>query len=143
MIEKTNINQAEFRPGRTLTAIAGVGAVAATAYLALPRGEQTPAPQPETYTEKAQDAAQQPYNPSTDTLVVGNIKVHPRNPNRNTPSEAVLGNSEVKTYVVNNGDESSSLTASSMALPQAESFAVVTRDIDHDGDPDAVAVQMH
>jgi len=139
MNEKTN-TQNESRPSRTVATLAAVGTVAASAFLLLPRGEDKPAPQPETYTEMAQDSAQTPYDAANDVLVSDNIRISPRNAQKDTPSEAVLSDAGVQTYVVDNPDQSSSLTASSMSLPQAEGYAVVERDIDGDGDTDAVAV---
>ncbi len=142
---ETNTPRSESEKGHSTLATAGiVGAAALVALGFAPRGQEAPAPspQPETYTDKAQDSAQHAYDPSKDELVIDGIRIKPNDSNLNSPSEAVLGNTEVATYIVNNPDEAASIEASSLSLPTNASgeYVVVSRDIDADGDADAVAV---
>ena len=134
--------RASERRGVLGTVAGGLGVVGLAAWALLPRGEQPPAPQPESFEAQVQESAQVPYDPSTDELVIDGIKVKPANGDANTPSEAVLSHPQVQEYVATNPDESSSITASALSLPSTESttYAVVERDVDGDGDTDAVAV---
>jgi hypothetical protein len=130
---------------RTGNVIKSVGVVAAagllTTWVAGPRGADKPAPdQPPTYGELAQQSAQHPYDPSQDELLIGNIKIKPSSQHRDFPAGAVLHEPRVHEYAVAHPDESTALTDSSLSLPSAESYSVVARDIDHDGDTDAIAV---
>lgn len=124
--------------------IAGFGATALLALGFMPRSHEAPAPTPtpDNLIDHAQESAQTPYDPSTDELVIGNIRVKPGNPELNSASQAVLNNSEVKTFMAANPNEAASIEASSLVLPTNASgeYAVVARDVDNDGDTDAVAV---
>lgn len=142
---ETNTPRSESENGHSTLATAGiVGAAALVALGFSSRGQETPSPSPapESYTDKAQNSAQQAYDPSVDELIIDGIRIKPGNTSLNSPSEAVLGNAEVATYIVDNPDEAASLEASSLALPMNASgeYVVVERDIDADGDTDAVAV---
>ena len=122
----------------------GVGGAALLALGFLPRSHDAPAPAPtpESLIDQAQESAQTPYDPSTDELLIGNIRLKPNNPNLNSASQAVLGNPDVQAFTAANPDEATSIEASAMVLPTDTSgeYAVVARDIDNDGDTDAVAV---
>jgi hypothetical protein len=122
----------------------GVGAAALVALGFYPRSHEAPAPAPtpDSLIDQAQESAQVPYDPSTDELLIGNIRVKPANPNLNSASEAVLGNPDVKTFTAANPDEASTVEASALVLPTNASgeYVVVARDVDNDGDTDAVAV---
>lgn len=144
-LEPTVGEQTDSSNERNLKFVPTAALLTATALTALaiaPRGGDTPAPQPESFTDKVQESAQIPYDPSKDELVIDGIRIKPGNALRNTPSEAVLSNREVKAYVAQHPEESSSITSSTMALPTNESgeYVVVKRDIDKDGDRDAIAV---
>lgn len=133
------------RPERGLPVaplLLGLGAVAATALFALPRpGGEAPA-SPERYTESAQNQADVPLS-ADDTVLIDNIKVKAGNPKADTASEAVLGDPRVKAYVDSHPDQSSAITASALSLPYTGGeYAIVERDIDDDGDGDAVAVPI-
>lgn len=132
-----HIDTARFNKfGKRLAAVALVGGLALGF---APRGEQeAPAPEPKSLIELAQDAAHIPVNVETDTLIA-NVVVNAKNP---TPGEAVFNNPAVKAYTAENPDELTSLETSTYSLPFSESgkYAVVERDIDKDGDSDAVAV---
>lgn len=127
-----------------LPLLLGAGAAAVAGWLMLPRGDDAPAPVPETFTDHVVESAQHPYDPATDEMVIDGIRIKPGNAHRDTPSEAVLGNSDVKAYMTDNPDEIASLKTSSLSLPSTESgtYAVVERDVDNDGDTDAVAVPV-
>lgn len=126
-----------------LPRIALVGAVAGTAaWLFAPKHDDAPDPTPPTYSEQAEQSAEHPYDPAKDTLIVDDIKVMPNNSHKDTPSEAVLNNEEVNQYIDTNPDESTSLYASATSLDDHPEYAVVERDIDGDGDKDAVAVPV-
>lgn len=135
-------NESERSKSKLTTAL-GVGGVALLALAIFPRSNEAPAPVPEpmTYTDLAQESAQIPYDPSTDELVIDGIRIKPGDPARNSASEAVLGNQEVQSYMASNPAEAPSLEASSLSLPTNETgeYVVVKRDIDNDGDTDAVA----
>jgi hypothetical protein len=118
-----------------------VGALAAVAAVA-PRGHDSPEPLTKNLEEQVIDSAQIPYNPATDTLVVKNITLKPGKSDANTPSEAVLGNLDVKLYAVDNPDEAPLITTSAMSLPTASHYALVERDVNKDGDPDTIAVPV-
>jgi hypothetical protein len=142
---ETNIHQQETDQGPSRLAKAGlVGAAALVALGFAPRSTdaQESVPEQKTYVDLAQESAQQPYDPTTDELVIDGIRVKPADESRNTPSEALLSNPEVANYIAQNPDEAASLEASSLDLPTNESgeYVVVGRDIDNDGDTDAVAV---
>jgi hypothetical protein len=126
-----------------LSAGAAIVGIAATANV-LNAAPDKPAPvKPESFTEKVQESAQVPYDPRTDELKIANIRVKPGSPNKNNPSEAVLRDPEVQQFVENNPDEASSVTTSAMSMPaDTREAAVVMRDVDHDGDDDAVAVPV-
>mgnify|MGYP000854685729 CR=1 FL=1 len=133
----------DHRPGRVLTALGATAAVLGTAWLAAPRSHDAPLPDDKkTFSEEVAESAQKPYDPAKDELVIDGIRVKPGNPDRNTPSEAVLGDPRVKAFVEANPDESSSVTTSAMSLPGGNEAGIVMRDVDHDGDKDAVAVQI-
>lgn len=90
------------------------------------------------YLDDAVDAAQDPYNSETDSKIVSNITPDSENP---TASEAVQNNEQVKDFMKNNPDEVPSIIASSNSLGNVTySIDLVGRDIDGDGDKDAVAV---
>lgn len=101
----------------------------------------TPPPEPKkTLIEHAQDAASKPYDPATDTIVIKGLTIGPSSKN-GTASEAVLNDPQVQSYIAKHPDESSSLTTSAESLNSSDApFDVVKRDIDGDGDTDAVAV---
>lgn len=144
--ESTQVDSepALLRPDRRLKPgkIAGaVGVLGVAAWALLPRPDQPPAPVPETFAEKVADSAQKPYNPDTDEIVIDGIRIKPNNPERNTPSEAVLHHPDVKAYVAAHPDESSAVTTSAMSLSSSkEGYALVERDVDSDGDNDTLAV---
>lgn len=128
--------------GRSIVPImAGVAAVAAVATLAGPAlRHDTPAPEPKkTYVQKVEESANKPYDPSKDTIVINGIKIKPGNPDKNTPSEAILSNRKVQEFVDANPNQSAAITTSAMTGSGSE-FAVVERDVDGDGDMDAIAV---
>ncbi len=142
---ETNIPKNESERGHSKLGVAGlVTALGLTALGFAPRSHDTPAPAPESFTDHVQESAKQPYNPDTDTLVIDGIRIKPADTAKDTPSEAVLGNPDVQTYIANNPDEVASLETSSMSLPSTESatYAVVERDADEDGDTDAIAVPV-
>lgn len=125
--------------------LAGVGTIAVAALALLPRGgDQAPAPVPESFSDQVQESAQKAYDPSTDELIINGIKIKPANSNKNSASEAVLSDTEVQAYMAENPDEVASLETSSLSLPSTESntYAVVKRDVDNDGDTDAIAVPV-
>lgn len=139
-----NVSRPEQVPDRRLSVPATIalgGAVVSSAlWLAGPRPDDAPKSTDPTLTEYAQESANTPYDPSKDKLVIDNVTLSPEN---NTPSEAVLGNESVQTYIASNSDEELSLVASATSLPtDYEEYAVVERDIDNDGDTDAVAVPV-
>lgn len=129
--------------GRMRGILAGIGAVAAASFLLLPRvgGEAEPVQTDKTYTELSQDSAKVPLAPG-DTVAVDSISIEKGNPAANTASEAILNNPAVTEYLIENPDQSTSLTASALTVPSASEYAVVERDIDGDGDGDAVAVAV-
>lgn len=130
------------RTGRLLTALGMTAAVAGTAWLAAPRAHDTPQPDNnKSFAEKVADSAKVSGNPAED-FVVNGIRVKTNDPNRNTPSEAVLNDPRVKAYEKANPDEVSSITDSAMALPGGKEFGIAMRDVDHDGDKDAIAVEI-
>jgi hypothetical protein len=143
--EPTTVEQTDSSNERNLKFVPTAALLTATALTALaiaPRGGDAPAPQPESFTDKVQESAQTPYDPSKDELVIDGIRIKPGNALRNTPSEAVLSDREVKAYIDRHPEESSSLTSSAMVLPTNETgeYVVVKRDVDKDGDRDSVAV---
>jgi hypothetical protein len=124
---------------RTITALGAATAVLGTAWLAGPRSHDAPQPDDKkNFTEQVIESAHTPYDPATDELVIDGIRVKPGG----TPSEAVLGDPRVKAFVENHPDESSSVTTSAMSLPGGDEAGIVMRDVDHDGDKDAVAVEV-
>jgi hypothetical protein len=136
---------AEVEPKKSrLGIMVGVGTAALLALGFAPRSHDAPAPTPtpDTFVDQAQQSAQTPYDPAKDELLIGNIRVKPGNSNLNSASEAVLGNPDVKAFEAANPDETTSLEASAMVLPTNASgeYAVVARDVDNDGDSDAIAV---
>lgn len=142
---KNNPNNSSERRSGVPGALLALGAIGTTAWLSGAfSGDNEPAPVPATYAEQAADAAKKPYNPATDTIVIGNMRIQPGNPAFDTPSEAVLGNNEVKQYEAANPDEVSSVTSSALALdvPDSANIGLVERDIDGDGDKDAIAVEL-
>jgi len=125
-------------------AIAGVAILGAWAWLT-PNAKPAPVPETDqmTYIDHVQESAKTPYNPETDTLIVGGITVSPEHP---TASEAVLGDERVQSYLKKNQDETSATTASAFTLgadiyDDSTKFALVERDANGDGDPDAIAVR--
>lgn len=141
----TNTTKSESENGHSKLGVAALAtALGLTALGFFPRSTEAPAPvsAPESYTDKAQDSAQQSYDPSKDELVIDGIRIKPHNSELNSPSEAVLGSKDVQSFMAANPDEAASIEASSMALPtnEAGEYVVVNRDIDADGDKDAVAV---
>lgn len=136
-------SRTERSPGRVLTALGATAAVLGTAWLVAPRSPDAPQPDDtKNFTEQVAESANHPYDPAKDELVIDGIRVKPGNPELNTPSEAVLHDPRVKEFVVDNPDESSSITTSAMSLPGGNEAGIVMRDVDHDGDKDAVAVQI-
>lgn len=126
---------------KNILKIVSVPAVALAAVALASSQDADPTTVEKTYQEHAQDAAQTPYDPATDELVIDNIRVKPNNDKKNNPSQAVLNDARVQDYADQHPEESTSLTASSMALSShSNEFVVVKRDIDNDGDTDAVAV---
>lgn len=124
----------------------GGGAVAAAAFLLLPRGgnELPPKPAP-TYEELAAQSAQTPYDPATeaDKLMIDGIKVNSddKNSHNNTPSQAVMDASKV--FLKQYPEEFTSLYSSATSLPDgATEIVVVNRDINGDGKPDAIAAPV-
>lgn len=95
---------------------------------------------PNEYEQAAVDSAQIPFDPETETPVVGEIVVE----DGDTPSEAIEADPEVVEYLAENPDEEASLQTSSYSLKTADTdtYTIVERDIDSDGDGDAVAVQI-
>lgn len=131
------------RVPRKLIAI-GLTAVAAatTAWIAGPRSHDAPQPNDtKTFAEQAADSAKVSGN-SAEDFVVNGIRVKTNDPNRNTPSEAVLNDPRVKAYEQANPDEVTSITASAMALPGGKELGIVMRDVNHDGEKDAIAVEI-
>ncbi len=142
---ETNTPKNESERGHSKLGVAGlVTALGLTALGFAPRSNEAQAPAPESFTDQVQESAQQSYNPETDKLVIDGITISPADTTIDTPSEAVLANPDVQTYIANNPDETASLETSSMSLPSTESstYAVVERDVDADGDTDAVAVPV-
>ncbi len=143
--KKSTPNDPSERRSRMPETLLALGAIGATAWLSGAfSGDNEPSPLPATYAEQSADAAKKSYNPATDTIVIGGMRIQPGNPKFDTPSEAVLGNSEVKQYEAANPDEVSSITSSALALdvPDGATIGLVERDIDGDGDKDAVAVEI-
>jgi hypothetical protein len=138
---KTKSSESLFPLITTGVALAGIAGTAMA--LSGPQEQPKQPVQPESFTEQVQESAQTPYDPATDELVINGIKVKPANANRNNPSEAVLGSEKVQEFVAQHPDESSSITTSAMSLPSdAKEAGIVLRDVDHDGDTDAVAVEL-
>lgn len=125
---------------RVKDVVLGMGVVAASAFLLLPRGEgEAPKPPERSYTELAQEQAKIQLSPE-DTVLIEDIEVDPSNPTANSASEAILDNAQVVEYIVDNPNQSSAITASAMNVPSTGKYAIVERDIDSDGDGDAIAV---
>jgi hypothetical protein len=141
--EHKNADKNEKGSARPSTLIA-VGLTALAALAVGPRSHDAPKPipEPESYTDLAQESAQEAYDPVKDELVIDGIKIKPGNPERNSASEAVLGDPAVKEFMQQHPDETAAVESSALALPSSETgeYAVVKRDIDADGDTDAVAV---
>ena len=99
-----------------------------------------PADTSKSYLELAADSSQESYNPDTDTILIDGVKVMPKNPKRNTPSEAVMNHPKVGELLAKDPSEYDSLLASSTAIGSlATKIVVVGRDINGDGILDAVA----
>jgi hypothetical protein len=139
---KTNRSDKKERGSAKIGGITLIG-LAALSALGISRSHDAPAPTPEpqSYTDLAQESAQTPYDPAADELVVGGIKIKPGNPDRNTPSEAVLNHPEVKEYLATNPDEVAAVESSALSLPSNATgeYVVSAEDIDGDGDLDSVA----
>jgi hypothetical protein len=141
---ETQTTRTERTPGRVLTALGATAAVLGTAWLAAPRSHDAPQPdEHKDFTEQAAESAHEPYDPAKDDLVIGNIRVKHGDPKRDTPSEAVLSDPRVKEFVAEHPNESSSITTSAMSLPGGKEAGIVMRDINHDGEKDAVAVEIN
>lgn len=126
--------------------LAAIGMVAAAAFVALPRisGEAPTSAEP-SYTEAVQESVKMTpsYNPETDEIVIDGIHIKPNNPAKNTPSEAVLSNSEVRDYMAEHPEEKAAIITSANSLPSmTKEAAIALRDVDSDGDTDAIAIQV-
>lgn len=141
-LKTKNVTESERGSVSVSTAtVVGMTALAALAFA--PRGDDAPkpAPQPETYTDMAQESAQQAYDPTKDELLIDGIRIKPRDSGRNSPSEAVLSHLKVQEFIADNPDEAAAIESSAMALPSnvTGEYVVAGDDIDGDGDLDAVA----
>ena len=114
--------------------------VAAAAGILLPRSGNELPPEPQSFNEHIQESVQKSYNPKTDELLIDNVNIKPNDPNNDTVSEAVQNNTEINAYKQDNPDEVPSLVTSAYSVPSAESYYVVGRDVDGDGDKDAIVV---
>lgn len=126
--------------------IAAIGVVAAAALVAMPRpGGEAPAPAEPSYTEAVQESVQEApsYNPETDEIVIDGIRIKPNNSAKNTPSEAVLSNPEVRDYMADHPEEKAAIITSANTLPgMTQEAGVARRDVNGDGNPDTIAIQM-
>jgi len=121
---------------------AAVGTVAAVAFLTLPRhSAEVPAPVEKSYIDQAQEQAQIPLN-KDDKIIIDGIRLRANNPDKNSASEAILSNKDVKEFIAENPDEQSGITASAMVAPEASEYALVERDINDDGEDDTIAVPV-
>ncbi len=114
-------------------------AAGGTYWLVGPRAHDAPPEPTKTFEDAVTDSAQRPYDPAKDELVIGNIRVKPGH----TASYSILTNERVKAFEATNPDEKASIMTSAMTVPSNHSkYAVVERDVDNDGDTDAIAVAI-
>ncbi len=128
-------------PGRLRNVLlGGTGLVAAAVWLLHPQGSSEPVKGDiMSYTELAQESAQIPAS-STDTVLLKNIKLNVNDSDKNSGSEAILNNKRVQQFMDDNPDERAAIISSANALPAAGKYAIVERDINGDGEGDAIAV---
>jgi hypothetical protein len=119
--------------------MAAGSAVVAAAFLTLPRlGADLPAPEP-TFSEQIESSAQIPQT-EDDAVAIDTIAIDPTDSGRNSASEVVEASEEVDAYLASNPDEEYSIDVSSNTVPPATEYSVVERDVDGDGDTDAIVV---
>lgn len=127
--------------GRAKEIMMSIGVVAAAAFLLLPRVQgEMPVPE-KSFLEHAQDQARIPLGES-DEIVIDGIRIKPNNPRKNTASEAILGNKDVQAFMEANPREKSGIEQSALVAPTSSEYAIVKRDIDDDGELDAIAVPV-
>jgi len=136
----------EHRTKEVVKNIAAVGTVAAAAFLAMPRpGGEAPAPAEPSYTEAVQESVNTApsYNPETDELVFKGVRVKPNNSAKNTPSEAVMSYPKTIDYIAEHPSEKTAIVTSAELLPgMTQEAAIALRDVDGDGDMDAIALRV-
>lgn len=103
--------------------------------------DHAPEKEIKSYTELAQDSAERPLH-TGDTILIDGIKLDATDPDRNSGSEAVWNDEEVQQFIRDNPDEKAAVISSAYNLPAVETYAIVERDINNDGDGDAIAVPV-
>lgn len=127
--------------GRVGEVLMGLGIVAAAAFFVLPRTSgEMPVPA-KNFLERAQDQAQIPLGEG-DEIVIDGIRLKPNNVRKDTASEAILGNKDVQAFMEANPREKSGIEQSALVAPTSSEYAIVKRDIDNDGELDAIAVPV-
>ena len=94
----------------------------------------------QTYEQAVTESAQDPLDRETETPVIDNIVV----PAGMIPTEYIPSDPRVVEYVVQNQDEATAVTTSvnSLKTVDTNTYALVERDVDNDGDTDAVVTQV-
>lgn len=122
----------------SLAAVATAGVAIAT-FNTLSDNE---APQPTySYTELARDSANTSLQ-EDDKILIDGIKLDPNDSDKNSGSEAVLNSEKVQLFMKENPDEAAAIKSSAFNLPAVGEYAIVERDINGDGEGDAIAVPV-
>ena len=140
--EAHHINAAKAMGGLSLAVLAFIGHNSLSSDEPSPeeRRDTSPSVGYEAYKEAAVESAQNPLDRETETPVVDNIVV----PSGMIPTEYIPNDPRYIEYLTKNPTEKTALVTSlnSQKTLDTDTYAIVERDIDGDGDTDAVVTQV-